>query len=360
MASRHQGGATAVELVVALLVVLLLGLAVFQLVLLYQARLAIEQAAVEAARSGSTGHASDESMRRGLARGLAPLMFGASDAADLQVSEARALVRIVEGQAEGAIVLRRLSPTDAAFRDWEEVALDPMGEPIAGQMEIPNDNLDSRRRRSAPATGVAGYRGDEPIGSASGLTLVDANLLRVELVYGVRLSVPIAGRLFAMALSGWQGCDGGAGGSGAGPAQAELCPHLMASPPRLPLRAVATVRMMSPARRASGAGGPPSAGAGGSPPAGGQGGGPGTGVGTGPGTGPGDPGAIAVNAGANPGGAPPGSTDGQATGAGEGAGGGRGEGRPGSGQGQDRLADGFLGIGSNRSYPHPGLCSVAG
>lgn len=353
----RQRGATSVELTIALIVVLLLGLGVLQFVFLYQARLAIEQAVVEAARSGSTGHASDEALRRGLARGLAPLLYGADDAADLQVSEARALTRIATGQADGSITLRRLNPTDAAFADWEEPALDAFGEAIDGQVEIPNDNLDVRRTRSQPASGIAGHRGSEPIGAGSGVTLVDANLLRVELVYGTRLTVPVAGRALAAMLRAWNGCGAGpatGAGQGGGGAAAELCPHLLADPPRLPLRAVATIRMMSPARRAAGGG------AGGGP-GGGMGGAGGGTAGSGQGGQPDADGAapggggplVAIGEGRGPAAAPGGSPDGQA---GRGGQGGRAGGNPGSPT-ADRLGNGFLGIGSDRSYPHPAVCA---
>jgi hypothetical protein len=251
----RQAGATLLELMIALPVMLLLGLGMLQLVLIYQTRLAVEQAVTESARAGSTGHAQDEALQRGLARGLAPLMIGADDAADLQRSEARALARVAAGLADGSISLARRSPTDAAFGDWEVPALDPFGDPIVGQAEIPNDNLDTRRLRSMPTSGVSGYRGDEPIGAASSLTLVDANVLRVELVYGARLTVPIVGRLVAATLRRWQGCSGGGSepGDPAGTSvpASDICRHLAADPPRLPLRAVASVRMMSPARRAN-------------------------------------------------------------------------------------------------------------
>ncbi len=352
----RQAGATMVELVIALPVMLLLGLGMFQLVLVYAARLAVEQAVTESARSGSTGHAQDDALRRGLARGLAPLMFGADDAADLQRSEARALTRVTAGLADGSISLVRRSPTDAAFGDWEVPALDPFGDPIAGQVEIPNDNLDTRRLRSMPTSGVSGYRGDEPIGAASSLTLVDANVLRVELVYGTRLAVPIVGRLVATTLRRWQGCDeaggaGRAGGGGTAPSTADFCRHLEADPPRLPLRAVASVRMMSPARRASGvAGGPPGAG-------------PGAGGGQAAGRVQSGRMSGAPPSPAEPGFGPDGSlsADRAATG-GERVGVGWDPTRPsGDRSNATPLASGFLATGSDRSYPtpllgHPALC----
>ena len=356
--SASQRGATAVELTVALLVVLLLGMAAFQFVLIYQARLAVEQAVVEAARSGSTGHASDEAIRTGLARGLAPLLYGADDAAELQLSEAKALARIVEGQVDGSIEIRRLAPSAEAFDDWEEPALDAYGEPIEGQMEIPNDNLDVRRTRNEPASGVAGYRGDEPIGAQSGVTLVDANLIRVELIYGVRLAVPVAGRAIATTLRAWHGCGGGAV---AGGSSAALCPHLLADPPRLPLRAVATLRMMSPARRASGIGGGVAGGGSGRGQGGGQGGGQsGDQGGSGnAGTAPPaeDTGSVAVGEGSDPGVAPGGSPDGQAGRGGAGRAGGPGGDQQSAQSLADRLGNGFLHIGSDRDYPHPALCA---
>lgn len=328
------------ETVVALPVLLLLTLGLFQLALLYQTRLALDQAVVEAARSGSTGNAQDEALQRGLARGLAPMLYGAEDALELQANEARALGRVAIGLADGSIVLTRESPTAAAFSDWEVPALDAYGEPIPGVVEIPNDNLDVRRIRSTPRSGVRGYRGDEPIGAGSGLTLVDANVLRIGLVYAAPLTVPLAGKSIAAVLRGWYGCGGGAAGgsggrfgggvSGGGVGGGNVCAQLEARPPRLPLRTAASVRMMSPPRRVAGEGA--------ATPAPGAAAGP-----TGPAVPPGgampavaatdEPAFTGPTAQASPVSRPVGRAD--------------------------SSSPGFLSIGSDRTYPSPGLAHPA-
>ncbi|MEO6271089.1 MAG: hypothetical protein ABIP08_12385, partial [Lautropia sp.] len=68
--------------------------------------------------------------------------------------------------------------------------------------------LDNRRTRAQPRSGTSGQQVSEPIGRLSGQTLADANLLRLELVYGVRLVVPIVGRLIIRTLSAWHQCTG--------------------------------------------------------------------------------------------------------------------------------------------------------
>lgn len=235
-----ERGGSAVEALLALPVVLLLGLGTLQLGLLYHARLALHHALHEAARAGSTDHASPQSLRRGLARGVVPWLYGASDAADLERNVARAAARIALGEAAGWIQLQQLSPTDASFADWAEPALDPDGRPMPELREIPNDNLAVRARRTLPAGGAAGERAGEPIGAASGQTLADANLLQLRLIWGAPLSVPLAGRAIAAIVRRVVGCGG--------PAGLSCVMYGDDGTPRLPVRVVVTLRMQSPAR----------------------------------------------------------------------------------------------------------------
>jgi hypothetical protein len=267
-----------VELLLALPAVLLLGLGIAQYTLIYQAKHALDYALTQSARQGAVDHASPSALRRGLAAGLVPYLYGASDWAGLIAAEAKADDHVAEGLAAGWIVLRQRSPSQESFDDWAAPALDPMGEVIAGLVEIPNDNLDNRRTRAQPVSGVAGTRLAEPIGRASGQTLADANLLRLEVVYGVRLSVPVVGSLIVRTLSAWNGCasaaadrDEAGGPAGdrerlgllslgpvrpLGTSRAWMCRFYEArdregrADGRIPLRLSATLRMMSTARRA--------------------------------------------------------------------------------------------------------------
>ena len=78
-----QAGATMVEMLLALPVVLLLGLGIAQFTLVYQAKHALDYALTQAARQGAVEHASAASIERGLAAGLVPYLYGAGDWAGL-------------------------------------------------------------------------------------------------------------------------------------------------------------------------------------------------------------------------------------------------------------------------------------
>ena len=263
-----------VETLVALPVLLLAGLGTLQLALLYRAQHALNHAVFEAARAGSLAHASPEAVRDGLARGLAPWLHGAASLEEHADAIARTRAHVVQGEAAGWVRIEQQSPTAASFADWAEPALDDGGRPMPDLLEIPNDGLVHRARRAVPAGGVAGMRGDEAIGAASGQTLADANLLRLRLRYGVPLVVPFAGRAIAATLRAWNGCEPGrATRAGLLPMPAErplAAPEALACTfygdgragrPRVPVSASATLRMQSPARmsRATPADAPPPA-----------------------------------------------------------------------------------------------------
>lgn len=287
---QPQSGIAAIETLLAAPIVLLLGLSVLQWGLLFQGRGAVAHAAQEAARAGSVDHASADAIERGFARGLAPWLYGASGPEEHAANVARTHAHLAQGRAAGWATWRRLAPTAESFTDWAETARDEDGQPIEGLLEIPNDNLTLRSGLRQPASGVAGYRGAEPIGSASKQTLSDANLLKIEVVYGVPLTVPLIGRLAAWLMRSIDGCTGsagagggGAGGEGAGAGGAApsaslrlgavdlgapdpaasprgwACAHYQAAGedgrprPRWPVRVSATVRMQSPAREIDGA-----------------------------------------------------------------------------------------------------------
>lgn len=264
---KAAAGNALVETLIALPLVLWLGMAALQWALIMNARTAIAYGLNEAGRAGSVAHADQSAIDLGLARGLAPFLFGAADPGSQQANVGRAQAHLTAGKSAGWVTLRQISPTDASFSDWAEAALGPDGEPDAAQLEIPNDNLRYRMRADRPKGGVDGYRGEEPIGAASGQTLLDANLLKLELVYGVPMTVPFIGRLTAWVLAQVDGCDAPAAkqvglidlGTPAVAARPWACAFYQALDdngrllPRLPVRVFATVRMQSPARYANGA-----------------------------------------------------------------------------------------------------------
>jgi hypothetical protein len=254
-------GASAVETLVAIPLLLIVGLTALQLALLFHARQALQHATLEAARAGSVGHALADAVDAGLARGLAPYLYGATDTTEHLANAARSLLHVKSGRLQGWIRVERLSPTPESFSDWSVAGTGPRGETLSHVREIPNDNLASRILRQQPASGVSGWRRGEPIGRASGQTLADANLLKLHVTYGVPASVPLVGRMIAWTLRTWNGCSapqarryGSLELSAPGwswSADPSLCLILGFDDrrtPRLPVSAVSTVRMQSPAR----------------------------------------------------------------------------------------------------------------
>lgn len=250
--SWHCRGVSSVELIVALPVLLLMLLAIIQFVLVFHAKHSLDYALNEAARQGAVAHADPAAIKQGLAHGLAPWLYGANDWDGHLMAEVKALVEVETGMRLGWLRLAQRSPTLESFEDWAEPALDSFGERIQGVEEIPNDNLSNRRLKTQPRSGTAGHRRGEPVGQRSGQTLGDANLLRLEMDYGVRLSVPMIGRLVLGALSSWHGCGGQAYYQAGTP---DVCRYYKSrsltgqADGRIPVKVVATVRMMSPARR---------------------------------------------------------------------------------------------------------------
>jgi hypothetical protein len=111
--------------------------------------------------------------------------------------------------------IRILNPTREAFADF--------GESVDGELELPYTHLDQR---------------STAIGSASGLNIQDANLLRVQITYGHPLTVPFVGWIIARAAE-------------AGHALTPVFDareRAMLAAERLPITVTATVRMHSRAR----------------------------------------------------------------------------------------------------------------
>ncbi len=262
---RRQRASALVETLLAAPIVLLLGLGALQWALLLHARTAIEYALFEAARAGSVAQARPDAIEAGLARGLLPFWQGAgiprAHAAALPVAQAR----LGQGLASGWIAWRQIAPTLESFADWAEPARDAFGRPIPGTPEIPNDNLQWSWLRMS-AGGVAGMRGREPIGAQSEQTLNDANVLKLELRYGVPMAVPLVGNIATWLMRIVDGCEPASqrsvglvdlGRPAALTSRAWACPMYRApdasgrAVSRWPVRVSATVRMQSPARRSA-------------------------------------------------------------------------------------------------------------
>jgi RHS repeat-associated protein len=204
---RRNRGASIVEAVIALPVLLVVILGAIQFGLVYEAKAALNHASLQAARAGAVNHADPNAIRRGLARGLVPLFSPESSLTDV----ARLIGRIDSELATDARI-RILNPTREAFDDF--------GTEVDGQREIPNDRL---------------YARSTAVGSRSGLNIQDANLLKVQVTYGFELHVPLVNWFIAHVLLGVNG-------------SADAFEQQLLRRNRLPIMATATVRMQTPAR----------------------------------------------------------------------------------------------------------------
>ena len=259
-------GTAFVETLVAIPIVLLLGLGALQWALLFHARTALEYALIEGARAGSVAQARPDAIEAGLARGLMPFWFGVDANRPWAGAIAESNAQLRQAIAAGWIAWRQLAPTVESFGDWGEPARDAAGYPVASLVEIPNDSLQWASLRQ-PAGGAAGMRGDEPIGARSLQTLNDANLLKLELRYGVPMNVPLVGRLAVWLMRIVDGCAAPSGRqlgtvdlgvpAPIGAPRTWTCPFYLAPDatgnpvPRWPVRTAATIRMQSPARQSA-------------------------------------------------------------------------------------------------------------
>ncbi len=217
---RRQAGSTIAESVIGIMLVMMVGFGAAQWALIYHAKVMLDHAAFSGARAGAVRNADPDAISAGIARGLVPLyMPGTSmDAADA------ALFDRVIPDLERWGRLRILNPTQEAFDDFGATL-------PSGQEYIPNRYLSA-------------HSPDE--GSASGLNVQDANLLKIQVTYGYELNVPLAGQLMTtgMTLPILGTLMAPRGGYSAEEIE-------MLENGRLPIVASATVRMQSPPYRST-------------------------------------------------------------------------------------------------------------
>lgn len=165
-----QEGAVTVEFyLVALLGLLPLCLGMLQMSLLLVANHHVDHAAFMAARAGATHQGDIGAMRSEFARVITPLFVDADSRLDAGNAVTRISAARIRAAADATAFsrIRVLSPDAAAQQDF--------GEARDGAIVVPSDSLQ--------------YRDNTP-GPASGLTLQQANMLRVEFTYCRPVVVP--------------------------------------------------------------------------------------------------------------------------------------------------------------------------
>ena len=219
---KRQFGAAMAEFLVATPALLLLGLGGFQGVMAYNAKTVLDYATFEAARTGAVTHAQTGPMRETLGLRLAPVFGGDGSAKDAIAAITRASL---DTQDKRYTKIKILNPTQQAFDDFGGPS------PIPGVQEIQNSHL-----KYLPTTP----------GATSQVSIQDANLLKIKVTYGYRLTVPLISNVVTAALT---------------VTDPKNAVYYAAN--RIPIQAVATVRMQSEARPDGNA---PVDGSGGTPP----------------------------------------------------------------------------------------------
>ena len=175
---------------------------------LFHAKAALNHATLQAARGGMVANAQPQALINGLARGLLPLFGPQPGLADA----GRVLAEVALPEVVAFSRVRILNPTRRAFDDFAE--------DVDGRREIPNEEL--HRRPTA-------------VGASSGVNIQDANLLKIEVVYGFPLRVPLIDEAITQGILAF------------GPTPDAFRRALLEAN-RIPILASATVRMQSPAR----------------------------------------------------------------------------------------------------------------
>jgi hypothetical protein len=187
-----QTGATLVEFVVVVPTLLFLLMNLIQYGLLYHAKSQLNYAAFEAARAGTTSNANPAAIRTTFTRAMTGYYGGGTTTAQLAKSYAKA----VADTTPANVRIEILSPTKESFDDYASPELATKLK--TSSRVIPNTNLAFIK---CPID-VPGCNND-PKTNASGQTLLDANLLKLRVTYGIpeKKQIPLAGRFMNWALS---------------------------------------------------------------------------------------------------------------------------------------------------------------
>jgi len=223
-----QRGASLVEFVIVFPFAVLFMLGLIQAGFIYMAKTTLNHATFMAARVGAVHNASRSAMAEALARGLSPFYQDGSHSND----HTRLALALAKAQVDSRIFseLTVLSPSAEAFADFG------VRDPVKKLTYIPNDNLEFRSQAVQPR---------------SRMNLRDANLLKIRVVYGYEMKVPLIAGVIRRAM-----CGGTSGVQAWGKVSLTesyfglthpvLCARYF-NRGRLPIEAFALVEMQSPA-----------------------------------------------------------------------------------------------------------------
>ncbi len=212
----RNSGQSMVEFIIVTPVMLLLVFGALQFALIYHAKTALNYATFEAARFGAVSNARKTEMENAFTRSMAAIYTHNNTRDDLIC--ARETVR--KEIETGFVNIEILNPTPSAFNE--------LGITVGGDLVIPNDNLMYRNKVAS-----------------DGLTIQDANLLKIRVGYCYPLYVPYINRVLGILLTNDEspscpGCTGARKDPG-------TFERRCLENGRFPINAQAIVRMQSPA-----------------------------------------------------------------------------------------------------------------
>ena len=192
---RAVAGQAMTEYMIVFPVMLVLIFGTLQIALLYQAKIQLNYAAFESARSGSLNNAQHWALQAGVVRGLAPIHTHGQGRNWLRWARST-----VWDQIEADLIeIEIINPTPDMFEEGVH------GIDDGDNLYIPNDNL---MYRDATPRGGAGVGATES-------TIQDANLLKIRVLYCVEMHVPFVNRMInALLRLGAPATPSGTGPSG--------------------------------------------------------------------------------------------------------------------------------------------------
>jgi uncharacterized membrane protein (UPF0127 family) len=178
-APAKQGGSAMIEFAVVGPLIALLGLGTVQYSMLFFAKNQINYASFMAAREGALAHADLNAIQKAYAKALAPMYGGGETQAEVAQSAAKASTDMA-----GNVRVEMLNPTKESF-EWNDPTLQALLK-TGSRRVIPNGALASRLNQAE----------GQGVGSASGQSLQDANMLKLKVTHGYLPKVPIIGKLY--------------------------------------------------------------------------------------------------------------------------------------------------------------------
>ena len=169
----HQRGQSMVEFLVIVPLVMFSIFSCIQMALIFQTKTSLNYAVFQAARTAAVNRATLDAVHTGFAVGLTPHYTHGNSAEDMWAGRQE-----VENQiAAGWMRFTRISPSAEAFSDYgyEDAATE--------LMSIPNDNLM--------------YRNADSGSLPQDVSIQDANLLKVQVLYCYPVFLPLVGRFLA-------------------------------------------------------------------------------------------------------------------------------------------------------------------